>query len=132
MRSMLILLLVVTTTGCDPEYRHQFTGRVVSSTEGEPLEDARISFTLYPIEDFNHWRSDLAVLDSTFRTDTNGQFEIGFSTLFMIFDSIEIGVYKEGFEERITNSTSTGWTLRRRGVLREFKYDFGEIALQSQ
>lgn len=115
--------------GCDPEFEHEFKGKVVNSENNEPIKNVKLEYSFYPIENLNHWRANMVERDSIKLTDKNGEFEIKFSTITMTFDSLKIKVNKKGYKERILISASEDWESGFGFNLRKFQFNFGKIEL---
>jgi hypothetical protein len=118
--------------GCDPEFEHEFKGKVVSKGNNKFLKDVKLEYTFYPIGNLNHWRSNVMERDSIKFTDENGQFEIKFSTLSRTFDSLKIKVNKEGYKEKILVSANENWKSGVGFNHRKFQFNFGIIELENE
>lgn len=131
-KSYLILLPIILCFGCDPAFEHAFKGKVVNTANGQPLQDVKVAYTFYPIENRNHWRAQDVAGDSITFTDENGDFKINFSTLTITFDSISIQVNKEGYQEKVVVSAREEWKSRLGFNHRTFRFNFGKIKLEKE
>lgn len=126
----LILIATIILVGCDPEFEHEFKGKVVSKENNEPLKDVKLEYTFYPIENLQHWRANGMERDSVKFTDESGEFQIDFSTLTMTFDSLIVNVNKEGYREKILVSAREEWKSGLGLNQRKFRFNFGKIKLE--
>jgi hypothetical protein len=116
--------------GCDPEFEHEFKGKVLGKENDEPLKEVKLEYTFYPLENLHHWRANVMERDSVKFTNEKGQFEINFSTITMTFDSIRIKINKDGYKEKIVVSAREEWSSRLGLNYRKIKFNFGKILLE--
>lgn len=103
----IISLLVLSS--CDPAFKYEFSGTVVQSGKHEPIENAKLKFCFYPLENWQHWRTDGGNRDSLVVSEANGEFRFELTTLTMGFDSLSIKLSKEGFTEQRLISRREEW-----------------------
>lgn len=125
---VLILLMSITIVGCDPTYEHEFQGKIIEQESGKPINNAKLEYTFYPIENLNHWRAKVTHIDSIQFTNERGEFENNFKTLTLTFDSLKVRVIKEGYKEKVLNTENDNWNSIFSRM--KFRYDFGKIKLE--
>ena len=126
----LILIVTFIFAGCDPAFKHEFKGRILSEENNEPLEGAKSEYSFYPVENLYHWRANDTERDSVKITDKNGEFIIDFSTVTITFDSLEVKINKEGYKQKVLISTKEEWKSRRKLNQTDFRFDFGQVELE--
>lgn len=124
------MIATILFVGCDPEFEHEFKGKIVEKRKNEPIENVKLEYRFYPIENLNHWHANIEEIDSIKLTDKNGEFEIKFNTITMTFDSLKIRVNKEGYKEKILVSLNKDWKSGFGLNLRKFRFNFGKIELE--
>ncbi|MCB9325434.1 MAG: hypothetical protein H6571_16975 [Lewinellaceae bacterium] len=127
---ILILLSTIIILGCDPEFEFEFKGKIINKANNKPLEEVKMEYTLFPIENLFHWRSNGLGKELIKYTNKAGEFEIKFSTLTMTFDSLKIILNKEGFNEKILISEQDQWNSKFASNPRKFRFNFGKIYLE--
>ncbi len=105
----LICFSLLMFMGCDPQFNYSFNGTIIKKEDNLPLDDVKISFKYFPIENINHWRANLMKNDTIQYTDEIGQFKNSFSTLTMAIDCVVVDIYKEGYKDIKFISTEKQW-----------------------